>query len=160
MYTGTYKDHMLGFYQMGARYYSPGMGRFTQVDPLGRSVYEANRYWYADCNPANATDPTGLLTSCQWSWISAAFTIAADILLLLPFAGSQIAAVLLSIPSIAISGVQLVNQISTDFWSANTLWSAVGFVASFPFPGWVGWVTDAISISITAIQCGPPWEVF
>jgi uncharacterized protein RhaS with RHS repeats len=52
---------MLGFYQMGARYYSPGMGRFTQQDPLGRSVFTANRYAYADCNPANKTDPTGLV---------------------------------------------------------------------------------------------------
>jgi RHS repeat-associated protein len=60
MYAGVYKDHMLGFYQMGARYYSPGTGRFTQVDPLGRSVYEANRYIYTPADPVNYTDPTGL----------------------------------------------------------------------------------------------------
>jgi RHS repeat-associated protein len=63
-YTGTYRDSQTGLYQMGSRYYSPGTGRFTQVDPLGRSVYEANRYAYVNCNPVNATDPTGLSGDC------------------------------------------------------------------------------------------------
>ncbi|MDP9381567.1 MAG: RHS repeat-associated core domain-containing protein [Chloroflexota bacterium] len=60
MYTGTYNDHMLGYYQMGARYYNAGMGRFTQQDPLGSSVFEPNRYLYTPADPVNYTDPTGL----------------------------------------------------------------------------------------------------
>jgi hypothetical protein len=55
---------MLGLYQMGARYYQPGTGRFTQADPLPSSVFEANRYEYAYSNPANYTDPTGLCPIC------------------------------------------------------------------------------------------------
>jgi uncharacterized protein RhaS with RHS repeats len=47
---------------MGARYYQPTTGRFTQQDPLGSSVFSANRYWYADADPVNNTDPTGLAT--------------------------------------------------------------------------------------------------
>jgi uncharacterized protein RhaS with RHS repeats len=45
---------------MGARYYNPFRGRFTQADPSGQS---ANRYAYVGCNPINATDPTGLNSS-------------------------------------------------------------------------------------------------
>ncbi|MDP9382987.1 MAG: hypothetical protein M3Q29_23190 [Chloroflexota bacterium] len=33
-YTGTYLDGATGMYQMGARYYQPNTGRFTQLDPL------------------------------------------------------------------------------------------------------------------------------
>ncbi len=60
MYAGTYSDDPTGFYQMGARYYRPEWGRFTQQDPLPRSVFEANRYHYTGNNPCNYTDPTGL----------------------------------------------------------------------------------------------------
>jgi RHS repeat-associated protein len=59
-FTGSYLDAGTPFYRMGARYYAPGQGRFTQQDPLGSSVLEANRYHYASCNPTNYTDPTGL----------------------------------------------------------------------------------------------------
>jgi len=43
--------------KLGARYYNPTTGRFTQPDPSGQ---EANTYNYASCNPANRIDPTGL----------------------------------------------------------------------------------------------------
>ena len=59
-YTGTYLDTMTGTYQMGARYYQPGTGRFTQQDPLPKSVMTTNRYAYAGSNPTNFVDPTGL----------------------------------------------------------------------------------------------------
>ncbi len=52
-YTGAYLDST-GLYKMGARYYDPARGRFTQLDPLG------NGYVYASDNPVNFTDPTGL----------------------------------------------------------------------------------------------------
>ncbi|MDQ2785080.1 MAG: hypothetical protein M3Y58_08765 [Chloroflexota bacterium] len=52
-YTGAYLD-ATGLYKMGARYYDPARGRFTQLDPLG------HRYVYAGNNPANFVDPTGL----------------------------------------------------------------------------------------------------
>ncbi|MGI8690094.1 MAG: colicin E5-related ribonuclease [Thermomicrobiales bacterium] len=52
-YTGAYLDST-GLYKMGARYYDPARGRFTQLDPLG------NGYVYASDNPVNFVDPTGL----------------------------------------------------------------------------------------------------
>ena len=33
-YTGSYREPVLGLCQMGARYYRPSYGRFTQLDPL------------------------------------------------------------------------------------------------------------------------------
>lgn len=42
---------------MGARYYQPELGRWTQPDPSGQ---EANAYLYVGGNPANFVDPSGL----------------------------------------------------------------------------------------------------
>jgi hypothetical protein len=42
---------------MGARYYQPELGRWTQTDPSGLDVH---RYAYAGLNPVNNSDPTGL----------------------------------------------------------------------------------------------------
>lgn len=56
-YTGAYQDNSTGLYKLGARYYQPMLGRFTQPDPSGQ---EANTYLYAGANPINGTDPSGL----------------------------------------------------------------------------------------------------
>jgi RHS repeat-associated protein len=61
-YTGTYKDAATGLYQMGARYYQPASGRFTQLDPHPGQLLTVNRYAYTACNPTNYTDPTGLFS--------------------------------------------------------------------------------------------------
>ncbi|TKV57001.1 RHS repeat-associated core domain-containing protein [Nakamurella flava] len=55
-YTSAYLDPT-GLYKMGARYYNPNTGRFTQPDPSGQ---EANRYAYAGNNPVTYSDPSGL----------------------------------------------------------------------------------------------------
>jgi len=56
----TTKDNHtdVGLYYFYQRWYDPLLGRFTQVDPV-RSV---NRYVYCKNNPANRTDPSGLMT--------------------------------------------------------------------------------------------------
>ncbi|MEV5737642.1 RHS repeat-associated core domain-containing protein [Streptomyces sp. NPDC052292] len=46
-------------YKMGARYYDPALGRFTQPDPSGK---ESNAHLYAVGDPVNLGDPTGLST--------------------------------------------------------------------------------------------------
>jgi RHS repeat-associated protein len=47
----------LGLHHMGARHYSPSLGRFLQPDP---SALEDNLYRYAANSPATGADPTGL----------------------------------------------------------------------------------------------------
>ncbi|WP_237526965.1 RHS repeat-associated core domain-containing protein, partial [Streptomyces sp. SID337] len=42
-----------------ARYYDPNIGRFTQRDPSGQ---EKNPYLYAEGDPVNRIDPSGLFS--------------------------------------------------------------------------------------------------
>jgi RHS repeat-associated protein len=58
-YTGTYLDEATGLYQMGARYYDPDSGRFTQQDPHPGQMF-GDRYAYVGGDPVNKSDPTGL----------------------------------------------------------------------------------------------------
>jgi RHS repeat-associated protein len=58
-YAGQYQDTTTGLYKMGARYYQPELGRWTQPDPSGA---EANAYLYVGGNPVNFVDPTGLFS--------------------------------------------------------------------------------------------------
>ncbi len=60
-FTSGLWDATAGLYRLGARYYDPSLGRFTQYDPTGQ---EPNPYLYAAGNPANFVDPTG--TKPQW----------------------------------------------------------------------------------------------
>ena len=46
-----------GLTKLGARYYNPALGRFTQTDPSGQ---EENAYAYASGDPSSVNDPTGL----------------------------------------------------------------------------------------------------
>ncbi|MYY80876.1 RHS repeat protein [Streptomyces sp. SID335] len=55
-FAGGYQDPT-GLYHYAARYYDPNIGRFTQPDPSGQ---EQNPYLYAEGDPVNRIDPTGL----------------------------------------------------------------------------------------------------
>ena len=49
-------------YDNGFRFYAPGLGTFTQVDPLigqAENPLSTNRYLYAGASPWTLTDPTG-----------------------------------------------------------------------------------------------------
>lgn len=64
-FTGYERDDETGLDFAQARYFSAMMGRFTSVDPLGRSAHldspqTWNRYDYTLNNPINLTDPLGL----------------------------------------------------------------------------------------------------
>ena len=61
-YTGHRDDPETGLTYMGARYYSPTIGRFMGVDPAGvdaSDIYSFNRYAYANNNPYRYVDPDG-----------------------------------------------------------------------------------------------------
>jgi len=57
-FIGGYQESR-NLYKLGARYYDATLGRFTQFDPSGQ---EGNPYAYANSNPINFSDPSGLLT--------------------------------------------------------------------------------------------------
>ena len=47
-------------HDMGARHYSPALGRFLGVDPLADQFPADNPYHYVHGDPVNLTDPTGM----------------------------------------------------------------------------------------------------
>ncbi|KAI6777885.1 uncharacterized protein J7T54_000023 [Emericellopsis cladophorae] len=57
-YAGAERDDATGLYCMGARYYAPGLGRWTSADPSGLAD-GLNSYVYAQCNPVAFSDPSG-----------------------------------------------------------------------------------------------------
>ncbi len=67
-----------GLYHLGARYYNPTTGRFTQQDSLNTPLdpTNGNRYAYVGANPINATDPSGA-SSCNTTIVLTAFGVAA-----------------------------------------------------------------------------------
>jgi RHS repeat-associated protein len=75
-YTGR-DDDETGLYYYRARYYDPRIGRFISEDPMGYAA-GINFYAYANNNPVNANDPSGLepYTSRYPSWDAAALGAA------------------------------------------------------------------------------------
>jgi RHS repeat-associated protein len=62
-YRGEQWDSDLGLYYLSARYYNPATGRFLTRDPSDGDVSEPaklHKYLYADGDPVNGADPTGL----------------------------------------------------------------------------------------------------
>jgi RHS repeat-associated protein len=78
-YTGQQYLAPLGLYYYKARMYSPAMGRFLQTDPVGYKD-DVNWYAYVGNNPANFSDPTGMIAASGFaSTGSAAVQVAVSV---------------------------------------------------------------------------------
>jgi RHS repeat-associated protein len=72
-YTGQRIDPELGrLYYYRARHYSPVLGRFLQVDPIGY-LGGGNLYAYVGNDPLNLADPGG---ACPWCIVGAISSVA------------------------------------------------------------------------------------
>ncbi|MFC1770036.1 RHS repeat-associated core domain-containing protein [Nitrospirota bacterium] len=65
-FTGKPWDVEAALMYFNARYYSPEMGRFISVDPIGFESGDLNFYRYVGNNPVNYSDPLGL-AKCTYS---------------------------------------------------------------------------------------------
>jgi RHS repeat-associated protein len=82
LYRGERFDPILRQYYLRARFYDPAKGRFTRQDPLAGQMQEPlsfHRYLYADGDPVNGIDPTGLLADSPEVTVSVGTGIAIDI---------------------------------------------------------------------------------
>ncbi len=61
LYNGKEQVKGLGWYDYGARYYNPSIGRFTSLDPLADAPHldSYSPYHYSYNNPINYIDPDG-----------------------------------------------------------------------------------------------------
>jgi RHS repeat-associated protein len=57
---GSEANATTGLYDLPFRNYDAALGRFHQVDPLSDQTHNLTPYAYADNNPANLNDPSGL----------------------------------------------------------------------------------------------------
>jgi RHS repeat-associated protein len=81
----------LGLHHMGARHYSPTLGRFLQPDP---SAGEENLYAYADDSPITMVDPSGAIAFCAipiLGWVACAAAVRALVWALARFGLSGLA---------------------------------------------------------------------
>lgn len=72
-YTGQRFDPESSLYYFKARYYNPTIGRFHQPDPAGYPA-NLNLYQYADNEPLDLIDPTGLFVKATYSQTAHRFT--------------------------------------------------------------------------------------
>jgi RHS repeat-associated protein len=82
LFAGEPRDPFLGLDYDRARYYDPSVGVFTTRDfaaPVLTMPLTANKYLYADADPANLVDPTGLEEQGSLAGTSTTLAIVDDL---------------------------------------------------------------------------------
>jgi RHS repeat-associated protein len=73
LYRGERYDADLGLYHLRARHYNADRGRFMSLDPYQGDIDEPqslHRYLYANADPVNFIDPTGLSSSSEYGFLT------------------------------------------------------------------------------------------
>lgn len=129
LFTGRRFDPESGNYYYRARIYSPSLGRFLSMDPLGLAAGDYNLYRYVFNNPVNFVDPTGKLGWVATGLVGGVVNLFADYLI-----------------------TTYIDQVETyPWWSARTaivfgtgfaagvVGAGIGHVATNLTKGVVGW---------------------
>ncbi|HEV7973826.1 PA14 domain-containing protein [Amycolatopsis sp.] len=114
----------LALVQMGARPYSPLLGRFLSVDPVDGG--SANDYDYVVADPINKTDLNGQ----WWSWLSKAASAVTNPNVWRPIA--SIAVVVVGAIAVGMCGATIICGIAVG---------AAAYAVSTPKPTWRGLIT-------------------
>jgi len=130
-FAGQYLDSETGLYYMRARYYDAQTGQFISRDPMTWAT--GHPYGYANGNPINFTDPTGLLSLGDiWNFLST----WAEPLGALASAGAIIfgaivpLAVFFEATSAVLSVVQGINDAAKGNWLGAAVAIAAGIAGS------------------------------
>jgi RHS repeat-associated protein len=78
-FVGRRLEPAVGLYDMRARVYAPGLGRFLQPDPIGTDG-GINLYAYVRNDPLNLTDPSGMVPLPLVLGLSGALGLGMDVL--------------------------------------------------------------------------------
>jgi RHS repeat-associated protein len=144
-FAGTQNDGT-GLYAMGARYYSPSLGRFISQDPTGFNGGTSDLYSYAHDDPINQSDPTG--TTCGTMYPNG---FPEDYALLGAVVGAGIGllaglAILAFLPEALFGAVVVVGEVA----GTGTIPVLGGFAAPAAIPV-LGYEASLLGIGITGL---------
>ena len=157
LFVGERYDADLGLYHLRARHYNADRGRFTSLDPYHGDIDEPkslHKYLYANADPVNLIDPTGLSPSSEYGILT---RIAIAIRPALRALGRAIACIFLRVASFiaSVSGYEAwaaVLAIASQLFLRHcpcklvAVAEAAADVASAAYPGPYGHLDDPPSV--------------